>query len=693
MSSEIDKLIQAMKEQQQAQQEQQQAYQEENKKLMELLVKGQTDAATKPAPPASLPKFSEYDPATELLTDYMNRFDTFIAAHSIPEERKANVFLISQSPVLYKQISNMAGQLETPKEINAVTMEEIDNFLKEQYDPTRFLVRERYKFWSTMKRKPGETVHELANRIRQEATTCDFPNINDPLDEAMRTRFVCSVNNEAVLKALFKVKENELSFKRAIEIATETEDAAKIAKETIYGEQQRVNKVHTGRKNKAPTGPSNSKATTGPSNSKETRPTTPLCYRCNKSTHMANECPYKAATCNFCQKLGHLGVACLKKKRTNHKNPNASNPAQQLKTIRKIHMEQLTKEIEIEDQMVDMELDTGACDNFITEKVWCKLGKPVLSTTTTNYESASKHSIEVIGQCQLDTTTVEGNKISLNFVVSQVPNLNLLGRGAIKILGISVDNMLNQQVTTTRKITDPESADKELQQSCEQLCKQFPELFNNDLGCLKDYELEIKFKTDAKPVFHKPRPVPFAIQDELNLAYEAGIQKGIWKPVQFNQYGTPVVPVRKAQLPNSQNRSIRVCGDYSQTVNPQLETHRQPIPLPEDLMNKLGGGYGYTKIDLADAYNQIPLGPNSQQKLALSTQKGVLLQMRLPFGISSAPGYFQEIMEQLTADLPGVAVYLDDILVSGADAKSHLQNLRQLLTRLHDKGLKCRKEK
>ena len=46
----------------------------------------------------------------------------------------------------------------------------------------------------------------------------------------MRTLFVCWVNNEAVLEALFKVKENELSFKRAIEIATETEDADKIAK-------------------------------------------------------------------------------------------------------------------------------------------------------------------------------------------------------------------------------------------------------------------------------------------------------------------------------------------------------------------------------------------------------------------------------------------------------------------------------
>ena len=49
--------------------------------------------------------------------------------------------------------------------------------------------------------------------------------------------------------------------------------------------------------------------------------------------------------------------------------------------------------------------------------------------------------------------------------------------------------------------------------------------------------------------------------------------------------------------------------------------------------------------------------------------------MRLPFGITSAPGYFQEIMAQLTSDLKGVAVYLDEILVSGKNAEDHLENL------------------
>ena len=174
--------------------------------------------------------------------------------------------------------------------------------------------------------------------------------------------------------------------------------------------------------------------------------------------------------------------------------------------------------------------------------------------------------------------------------------------------------------------------------------------------------------------------------------YEAEIKRGVWQGTQFNEYGTPVVPIRKPSSPGKKT-ALHVCGDYSVTVNSQLETHHYPMPTPEKLIQMLTGGYGFTKIDLADAYSQIPLGPESQKRLALSTNQGVLLQKRLPFGIYFAPGYFQEIMDQLTHDLPGLAVYLDDILVSGATAQEHLENLRGLLKRLNDKGLRCRLEK
>ena len=65
----------------------------------------------------------------------------------------------------------------------------------------------------------------------------------------------------------------------------------------------------------------------------------------------------------------------------------------------------------------------------------------------------------------------------------------------------------------------------------------------------------------------------------------------------------------------------------------------------------------------------------------------------MPYGISSAPGYFQKIMDDITKDLPDVAVYLDDILASGKNTGDRLYNLKQLLQRFSENGWRCRKEK
>ena len=77
------------------------------------------------------------------------------------------------------------------------------------------------------------------------------------------------------------------------------------------------------------------------------------------------------------------------------------------------------------------------------------------------------------------------------------------------------------------------------------MCEKFSDLFKPELGCLKDFDLEIEFKNSAKPKFCKPRAVPFALQPDLAQAYDAGIAQGIWTPVQFNDWGTPMVPIRK----------------------------------------------------------------------------------------------------------------------------------------------------
>jgi len=204
--------------------------------------------------------------------------------------------------MVYEMLFNLAAQESPAREVNELTIDEIVHYMKHQFDPRRFVVPERYKFWSDMQRKPGETIPELVARIREDSATCDFASIRNPSDEALRTRFICSVANEAVLKALFKIKDDELDFARAMEVATESEGSAKVAKETVYGPKPKA--VHKVQRTHNSTGKRQVSDTPDARQSQK-------CYRCGKTNHLASVCRFKNATCHFCKRTVHLEIACL----------------------------------------------------------------------------------------------------------------------------------------------------------------------------------------------------------------------------------------------------------------------------------------------------------------------------------------------------------------------------------------------
>lgn len=57
------------------------------------------------------------------------------------------------------------------------------------------------------------------------------------------------------------------------------------------------------------------------------------------------------------------------------------------------------------------------------------------------------------------------------------------------------------------------------------LCDEFSDIFKEELGCIKNFELKEKFKSNTKPVFHKARSVPFVLWDVPARGYKEGISK------------------------------------------------------------------------------------------------------------------------------------------------------------------------
>ena len=105
-------------------------------------------------------------------------------------------------------------------------------------------------------------------------------------------------------------------------------------------------------------------------------------------------------------------------------------------------------------------------------------------------------------------------------------------------------------------------------------------------------------------------------------------------------------------------------------VNPYLEVDTHPLHNPGNSFVTLAGGVMFFKLDLAHAYKQVLLDDEKRTYVTVNTHRGLFQHTRLPFGIASAPTMFQEIMDKLLQEIPGVVCNPHDILISGSTSRA-----------------------
>ena len=204
---------------------------------------------------------------------------------------------------------------------------------------------------------------------------------------------------------------------------------------------------------------------------------------------------------------------------------------------------------------------------------------------------------------------------------------------------------------------------------------------------MKGFKAKLNLKPGSKPQFCRPRQVPYALKDAVDRELKHLEDSKVIERIPHSEWGTPLVAVSKG------DGSVRLCGDYRRTVNPFLEIDQYPLPLPEDLMAALTGGYKFSKLDLSTAYQQMILDEDSHPYVVINTQKGLFKYLHLPFGVASAPALFQQAMDTILQGLSHVICYLDDILITGETHEEHLTNLAEVLSRLSNHRLRLKQEK
>ena len=128
-------------------------------------------------------------------------------------------------------------------------------------------------------------------------------------------------------------------------------------------------------------------------------------------------------------------------------------------------------------------------------------------------------------------------------------------------------------------------------------------------------------------------------------------------------------------------RFVRICGNFKLTINQASNFDRFLIPKVKDLFATLAGEKTFTKLDLSKAYQQIELEESSKNYVVINTQKRLFRYASLPYGVASAPGIFQRTMKNLLQGMNQVVVYINDILITGANKEAHLANLQEVFNR------------
>ena len=192
----------------------------------------------------------------------------------------------------------------------------------------------------------------------------EYCRFGDQLDEMLRDQLVCGCRSTKLQCKL--LAEHELSYDKPFKTARAAETALQEAKELNPNPENAIHFFRPGLKN-----PSNR----NPPTMNES------CYCCG-GTHPAASCMFKAATCNYCHKQGHIASVCFKKARDSKKKPLAK-PTHQLQVEEDSHSPEYSTyytatprtdpilvTVSLSDVDHSMEVDTGATLSVISDHTY-----------------------------------------------------------------------------------------------------------------------------------------------------------------------------------------------------------------------------------------------------------------------------------------------------------------------------------
>ena len=339
--------------------------------------------------------------------------------------------------------------------------------------------------------------------------------------------------------------------------------------------------------------------------------------------------------------------------------------------------------MEIQGKPVRMQIDSGASCNVLPKKYLP--GVAEIQKSSKFLTAYNKQQISALGTARVSMRNPRTRKkYNAEFVVVDGNYMPLIGARAAEQMGLLVVQHHNIQL-----VSNSEALTTSLTK--EQVLTDFPDIFKG-LGRMEG-KLHLEVDDSVSPVVMPPRRVPVALKgkfkEELDRLIDVGVLTKVEEPTKW---------VSSAVVTAKSNGKVRVCID-PRPLNEALHRCHYPLPVIDDILPELGKARVFSKADLKDDFLQIELDDESSRLTTFQTPWGRHRWLRMPYGISPAPEYFQQKLDQNLQGLPGIYRIADDLLISGqgdtkegAD-KDHDANLVRLSQRCRERNIKLNKAK
>ena len=391
------------------------------------------------------------------------------------------------------------------------------------------------------------------------------------------------------------------------------------------------------------------------------------CNYCGGSSHPRSLCKARNAVCYRCQVKGHFASSCLKK----GVNEVTQSESTETETLQEVFLGALDTDegttvskkiipILVNGISIPKRVDTGAEATLMDSGKFYELFRDQqLKPARCVFKGPQQGRFEARGYFKAVLQYKDKTHAEDIYVVDNVSCL--LSCRASTALGL-------------------------VKFTCSVITDEFPALF---YGLGKMHQVyDIKLKDDATPyAIHTPRRVAHALRPKLEAELNRLRSQGVIFPVeQPTEWCAPIVVVPKP------NDSVRLCVDLTK-LNDAVLRPRHMLPCVDYVLGQIGDAKVFSKLDANSGFHQIMLTDESKLLTTFITPFGRFAYNRLPFGITSAPEFYQRQVSQILEGLPGVVCLLDDIVISGRNTEEHDARLRATLNKLADAGITLNKAK